>query len=262
MDSSISQQQLIKFLNCDRMRNIVPLKMLAAHGNAIQRYFHCEGDAAGAILFFPTSLFAYDRQVYNDRDLVVLLVVNHISVVNPLLSRLPTGCKFVFKGMSAAVWEIVAQSFPLVQARAFRSYTTAPGQVLGTHTQVITAQRVDEQLYPYYAEHGHTRAMIADYFADGQGLAFTLYQQQLPVAACFTYCNFEDIHEVGGVLTLPGERQKGYAKLVVESALHALHQRGHTPRYQVDELNLPSIKLAESLGLIPFVTVEHWLNTG
>lgn len=260
MDSNISQQQLIKFLGCDRMRNIVPLKMLATHGSAIQHYFYQDGDAAGALLFFPTSLFAYDRQVYRDRDLVVLLVVNHTSVVKTLLSRLPVGCKFVFKGMSTAVWEIVAQSFPLVRARAFRSYTTTPNCVLCAHTQVITANHVDEQLYPDYAQHGHTRAMISDYFADGQGLAFTLYQQQLPVAACFTYCNFEDIHEVGGVLTLPGERQKGYAKLVVESALHALHQRGRTPRYQVDELNLPSIRLAESLGLIPFVTVEHWLN--
>ncbi|HEU5100344.1 MAG TPA: hypothetical protein VFU22_15055 [Roseiflexaceae bacterium] len=36
--------------------------------------------------------------------------------------------------------------------------------------------------------------------------------------------------------------------------------RGGRPRYQVYEQNRPSIRLAEAIGLEPFVTVEHWLS--
>ena len=260
MNSNPTQQALLAFLRCDRMRNIVPLKMLAAHGPAIQSYFQRQGNEAGALLRFPTTLFAYDRQTYGERDLVVLLVANSATIVQTLLAQLPRNQKLVFKLMDKETKEIVAQHFTLTRARAFISYTTDNQITLTNHAQVQMTQQVDERLYAAYAEHGHSRVMIADYFADGEAQAFTLYQGERPVAACFTYSNFEEIHEVGGVLSLPGERRKGYAKLVVESALYALRQRGRQPRYQVDEANLPSIKLAESLGLTPFVMVEHWLN--
>lgn len=261
MNSSRSQQQLLTFLRSDRLRNIVPLKMLAAHRAAIQSYFQCEGNAAGALLLFPTSTFAYDQQTYSDRDLVVLIVADTAAVVAALLAQLPSNQKFVFKLSSEQVRECVAQHFPLSRARAFISYTAAPGATHLYHSEVIMTDRVDERLYPLYADHGHTPTMIDEYFADGEAHAFTLYQHQTPVAACFTYRNFEEIHEIGGVLTLPGERRKGYARVVVESALHVLRRHGCKPRYQVAETNQPSIKLAESLALTPFVTVEHWLNT-
>jgi GNAT superfamily N-acetyltransferase len=261
MNSNPTQQALLAFLRCDRMRNIVPLKMLAAHGAAIQSYFQRQDSEAGALLLFPTSLFAYDRQTYGERDLVVLLVADTPAIAQTLLAQLPRNQKLVFKLINEETRGIVAQHFPLTRARAFISYTTDKEIALTNQPQVRMTQQVDERLYAAYAAHGHTSAMIADYFADGEAWAFTLYQGELPVAACFTYSNFEEIHEVGGVLSLPSERRKGYAKLVVESALYALRQRGRQPRYQVDEANLPSIKLAESLGLRPFVTVTHWLNT-
>ena len=48
-------------------------------------------------------------------------------------------------------------------------------------------------------------------------------------------------------------------EIPVETALHALVRRGDVPRYQVHELNQPSIRLAEALGLERFATIEHWL---
>lgn len=260
MSSSQPQQQLIEFLQHDRMRNIVPLKMLATHGAAIQSHFLDEGTEAGALLYFPTDAFAYDRQTYADRDLVVLLVANSCTLVDALLAYLPRNQKYVFKLADQAIQQELARHFSLTRVRAFISYTTHQQAMLPNHAGVQMGTTVDERLYGHYAEHGHTAAEIAGYFADHEARAFTLYREQQPLAACFTYTNFADIHEVGGVLTIPTERRRGYAKLVVEKALFMLQQRGYIPRYQVNATNVASIQLAHSIGLIPFVTVEHWLN--
>lgn len=261
MSSSQPHQELIEFLQHDRMRNIVPLKMLATHGAAIQTHFLEEGKEAGALLYFPTDAFAYDRQTYHDRDLVVLLVASSLTLVDALLAYLPRKQKVVFKLADQAIQQQVARHFSLTHVRTFISYTTPPHAVLPQHTDVQMGTVVDERLYDLYAEYGHSAAEIAGYFADHEARAFTLYREEQPLAASFTYTNFADVHEVGGVLTIPTERRKGYAKLVVEQALFMLQQRGYSPRYQVNATNRASIQLAQSIGLIPFVTVEHWLNS-
>ena len=67
------------------------------------------------------------------------------------------------------------------------------------------------------------------------------------------------MHEIAGVYAIPSERRKGYARLLVESALHTLTLRQCIPRYQVHEDNHASIQLAEKIGLRRFVTMDHWL---
>ena len=84
-------------------------------------------------------------------------------------------------------------------------------------------------------------------------------KQMTPVAACFAYPNYGNVCEIAGVYTIPSERRNGYARQLVETALHALAHRPYIPRYQVQEDNHASIGLAESIGLRRFVTMEHWL---
>ena len=57
---------------------------------------------------------------------------------------------------------------------------------------------------------------------------------------------------------MPRARRQGYARRVVQSAVHSLLQLELQPRYQVHEANGPSIALAEQIGLNRFVTVAHW----
>ena len=76
---------------------------------------------------------------------------------------------------------------------------------------------------------------------------------------CFTFKNYDKIWEIGGVHTAPAQRRKGLARLVVEAALYTVLSRGYIPRYQVAEANIPSIRLAETLGLTRFVVAEHYL---
>lgn len=258
MTNARVQQEAIAFLKRDPLRNIVPLKMLTAYPSAIETHYHAAGDEAAALLLFPTNAFAYDRATYADLDLVVILAATTRRAAAALLPRIPTHKKLIFKLMDEEVRQFLAEALPLQRVTAFLSYTANDRQRFGAHPDVMVADQVEDRLYPLFANQGHDAAELNRYFAGGQARTFTLYQADEPVAACFTYQNFENIHEIGGVVTLPAERRKGYAQQVVATAVHSLLTRGCLPRYQVHEINHPSIALAEHIGLTRFVTVEHW----
>ena len=75
---------------------------------------------------------------------------------------------------------------------------------------------------------------------------------------CLAFQNHRQVWEVGGVVTPAQHRGKGFASRVVRSALAELQRRGLAARYQVNEDKLPSIRLAQSLGLRQFLQLTHF----
>ena len=256
----VSTQQALAFLRRDILRNIVPLKMLAAYPDAIQVCYHEDGDEAGVLLLLPTRVSPFDRQTYPSTDYVVMLSVSHPAIVPSLLAYIPSSCALVFKLIDPGDREVVVQRFSLTRATAYISYTAAAGSHLALSDAVTVSEHVDERCFDLYAAQGYTRDEVRHFFSTAGALSFALYRGEAPVAACFAYQNFERVFEIGGVYTLPSERRMGHARKLVETALHILVRRGDVPRYQVHELNQPSIRLAEAIGLEPFVTIEHWLS--
>lgn len=252
------QVAAIAFLKRDPLRNIVPLKMLTAYPTVIETHYHEDGPEAAALLLFPTSAFAYDRATYSDLDLVVILAATTPAVASALLPRIPSQRKLIFKLMDNDIQRLLAAHFTLQRVTAFLSFTATALDHFAAVPAVVVTNQVDDHLYPLFANQGHDATELHRYFAGGQARAFTLYAGEEPAAACFTYQNFENVHEIGGVFTVPSQRRKGYAQQVVTTAVHSLLSRGCLPRYQVHEINHPSIALAEHIGLTPFVTVEHW----
>ena len=258
MTHMTTQQAVITFLKQDALRNIVPLKMLTAHPDAIETHYH-EADAeAAALLLFPTSAFAYDRATYGDLDLVVILAATTPAAATPLLPQIPQHKKLIFKLMDNGIRDLLAKSFTLQRVTAFLSFTATTPDQFCPHPAVAVANQVDTRLYSLFAQQGYSVDEVARFFADGQARTFARYEAGEAVAACFTYQNFARIHEIGGVYTLPTHRRQGYAQQAVVTAVHSLLSRGYWPRYQVHEINRPSIALAEQIGLTPFVTVTHW----
>lgn len=261
MTNTTTQQAVIAFLQRDALRNIVPLKMLTAHPDVIETHYHEAGPDAAALLLFPTNAFAYDRATYGDLDLVVILVATTPAAAKALAPLIPRHKTLICKLMDSATRELLAESFALQRVTAFLSFTATALDRFPPHPAVVVADQVDERLYPLFAQQGYSVDELERYFAGGQARTFACYEAGDAVAACFTYQNFAQIHEIGGVYTLPTQRRKGYAQQAVVTAVHSLLSRGCWPRYQVHEINRPSIALAEQMGLTPFVTVEHWRYT-
>ena len=258
MTNTFEQQQAIEFLQQDTLRNIVPLKMLTAHPKRIQTHYAATSGGAAALLLFPTATFAYDRATYADFDLIVILSARALDAAQALLAQIPRDRKLIFKLMDPAVQALLATQWPMQRVTAFVSYTADATARFEPDPAVVTATTVDPRLLPHLATQGHDQAEIEHYFSHGDGRSFTLFQHAEPAAVCFTYRNFDTIHEIGGVFTMPSARRQGYARRVVQSAVHSLLQRNCSPRYQVHEANGPSIALAEQIGLNRFVTVAHW----
>jgi GNAT superfamily N-acetyltransferase len=168
------------------------------------------------------------------------------ALVRRLLAYVPHGVSLVFKLLDDADRQTVGQLFALRRVTAVLSYSAPLGQRFALSGSVQVSNQVDEACFALYTTLGHSRGDIASYFASGNALAFTIYQESQPIAACFTYPNFGNIHEIAGVYTIPSARRRGYARMLVESALHTLALRQHNSRYQVQEDNQASIGLAEA----------------
>ena len=124
----------------------------------------------------------------------------------------------------------------------------------------MAARPADDAL-PLYATQGYQADEVADYAANRSGRFYAVRDAAGGLlAACLSFRNFEHIHEIGGLHTLPQARRQGLARRLVETALATLAAAGETPRYQVDEANHASIALAQAIGLVPAVTAEHWLH--
>lgn len=135
----------------DVLRNIVPLKMLAAYPDAIQAHYHEDGAEAGALLLLPTHVSPFDRQTYPSSDYVVLLSVTHPRIAQALLARVPGGCALVFKLISSSDRDGVAQRFRLTRATAYISYTAVAGSQFTPSDEVALSERVDEHCFDLYA---------------------------------------------------------------------------------------------------------------
>ncbi|MBX3016029.1 MAG: GNAT family N-acetyltransferase [Caldilineaceae bacterium] len=252
------QQAVLAFLRQDLLRNIVPLKMLTAFPAAIETAYHQAGSEAAALLRFPTSAFPYDRATYGHLDQVVLLAATSPQAATALLPAIPRDQKLIFKLADPGIYTLLANHFALQRVTAFLSYTATPSAAVSVHPDVVIADQVAAALIPLFAAQGHDNTELQGHFATGQARTYALYQNTEPIAACFTFQNFEQVHEIGGVFTIPQARRQGHAQKVVATAAHTLLARGFLPRYQVHEINQPSIALAEQIGLTRFVTVAHW----
>ena len=105
---------------------------------------------------------------------------------------------------------------------------------------------------------GHPRDWLRPLLASGRAFACALGHDGEPRSVCIAFENYRQIWEVGGVVTPTPHRGQGFAARVVRTALAELQRRKLVARYQVNEDNLPSIRLATSAGLRQFLQLTHF----
>jgi RimJ/RimL family protein N-acetyltransferase len=250
---------ILPWLEQDVFKNIVLLKMLHAYPSGIQCYYTGTEQMTGVLLLLPTQAFYFDAHTYPQTRFVVLLATRDAAATQALVPHIPSDCNLVFKLMAAHDYGVLAQHFPLQRTMAFISFTAPPDRHYQPSPEVVVTTQPDEACLTIYEQQGHTRSSVDAAFASGTAFACTLYQAERPLATCFAYENYGPVWEIGGVYTDPAARRQGYGARVVTAALHALLAERRIPRYQVHEHNAPSIRLAQALGLTPFVTMEHFL---
>ena len=254
-----STQDIIDYLKTDVFKYIVHLKMIDAHGEQMVCHTERDGNRIGILLLLPTRANSFDAKTYPNAEFVVLLAVTDQAILKRTLAAIPLKTHLVFKLVDDLSKTVVLESFPSQRVTAFISYTAQEPRYQ-PHSSVVISATLDERVSPFYQENGYTPQKMQNYFQQG-AMSFTVFDDGEPLATCFTFRNYETIWEIGGVYTHPSHRQQGLARQVVETALHHVLSQGYIPRYQVRETNLASIRVAESLGLKPFVITEHFAYT-
>jgi predicted GNAT family acetyltransferase len=250
-------QKVWAYLQRDVLRHIVHLKMLQAYPDAIRCCYHEQGASAGILMLLETQASPFDARTYPSTRYVALPTATDAESARALLAHVPADCDLVFKLIEEHTRGVVAERFPLERQTAYVSYTSG-GRRFSRAPQVRVSDQLDERCLAMYAANGYsTDEMEANF--DRGAFSLALHVRGQPVSTCFCFPNLQQVWEIGGVHTIEGHRRKGYAHKVVETSLALLADRGYIPRYQMHEDNLPSIRLAESIGLVRFLVTEHFL---
>ena len=250
------QARALDYLERDVLRNIVALKMLTAHDDV--RCFHHSNQVGEAVMvLLEPQVFAYDREHYPDADCIAIISSDHPSLTRELLAHLEKDQLVVFKLNSEADVTEVQKQFRVRKIRSFLSYTDTKPSVCDN--DVLISSKASVQMLEWIATEGHARDWLEPLLADNLAFCCELYNrhQQLE-SVCFAFENHNTIWEIGGVFTPQASRGQGLATRTVRAAVAELQKRDKRSRFQVQENNLASIRVAQNADLELFLTITHW----
>lgn len=250
--------KVVTLLEQDALTNLTLLKMLEAYGKQMDIYFASEDGEQAALLLLPTAACAYDRNTYPDTDYVIFMEYTGQSLPSKLAERIPAGGKAVFKLQRERYARDLASQLPLKRTRGFISYTAPKDAVYECSEEAEIGYTYDDELASLWSANGYEKDELEAYFRGG-AFSCCLRAGGEAVSSCLVFPNYRRIWEIGALHTRENWRGRGFARKIVETALHHTMRLGRTPRYHVLETNHASMKLAEAAGLKPFMRLEHYL---
>ncbi|MFO1079604.1 MAG: GNAT family N-acetyltransferase [Reyranellaceae bacterium] len=242
------------------LRNLVLLKHLMAYPDHVVAHGVDGPEGSATLVLLDARASAYDRVAYPEARHVAFVTSDHPRLTSDLLDVLPRDGGIVFKLASDADRAVIGERFALVRRTAFVSFTGRAQPRRDPAVQLGDAPPA-EALSLFEAQ-GHDPAWLLPLLRAGRAFACVLPGggHGEVDAACFAFENFGSIWEIGGVVTVPERRGRGLASRVVGTALAELAARALAPRYQVEETNEASIRVARAVGLEPFLTLVHWAH--
>jgi ribosomal protein S18 acetylase RimI-like enzyme len=250
--------EVVSRLERQPLRNIVLLKHIEAFREHVAVAQVRDGPDTATLVLLNTTASPYDRETYPQAAFAALISSDHPRLTRRLLGSVPAEGNVVFKLASDGDRAVVGESFPLNRATSFLSFTGDERSVFVADEEVPVSMSASDKVLHLFESQGHPRDWLLPMMASGRAFACVLSLDGEPRSACLAFENHRQIWEVGGVVTPAPHRGQGFAARVVRTALAELQRRKLVARYQVNEDNLPSIRLAMSVGLQQFLQLTHF----
>jgi ribosomal protein S18 acetylase RimI-like enzyme len=250
--------EVVRRLEHQPLRNIVLLKHIEAFPEHVSVAQVSDGSDTATLVLLDTAGSTYDRETYPQAAFAALISSNHPRLTRRLLDSVPAERNVVFKLASDGDRDVVGERFPISRATSFLSFTGDERAAYVADEQVPVSMSVPDSVLRLFESQGHPRDWLLPLMASGRAFACALELDGEPRSACLAFENHRRIWEVGGVVTPMPHRGQGFAARVVRTALAELQRRKLVARYQVNEDNLPSIRLATSVGLRQFLQLTHF----
>lgn len=257
-DADRHSQRARAFLERDPLRHIMLLKYWQAYAASAELHTIEAGGRIGVRLLIPAIDSPYDRKTYPQADYVAFVRAEEQVLAEALIGGLRRDRAIIFKLVDALDIAALQKLMPVVRQTAFVTYGWQRPVGWQRHDDVAIERRPPAAALPFYAAQGYDADEVTLYAQRFCGRFYSCGADPM-LGACFSFENYRNIHEIGGLHTLPAARRRGVARRLVETALATLADAGLQPRYQAHENNAASIALAEGLGLVRRVTAEHWL---
>lgn len=247
-------------LEREPLRNIVLLKHLEAYPDHTTVHRVERDSGAATMVLLEVAASAYDARTYPDARYAALITSDGADLTRELIRAVPQREGVVFKLSSDTDRDVIGSVFPRMQrTTAVLSFTGGPG--FTRDSDVRTTTTPSDAVFDYFESQKHGRSWLEPLLQSARAFVCVLGPDEQPYAVCFAFENYRKIWEIGGVYTPPESRGRGYAARVVRTAMAELGTRRLSPRYQVHDDNIPSIRLAESIGLKLFLETTHFLYT-
>jgi len=250
--------EVIRRLERQPLRNIVLLKHIEAFREHVSVAQVCDGSDTATLVLLNATASPYDRETYPQAALAALISSDHPRLTRRLLGSVPARSNVVFKLASDGDRDVVGERFALSRATSFLSFTGDERAAVVADGQVTVSLSASDGLLRLFESQGHPRNWLMPLLVAERAFVCVLECDGELRSACLAFENHRRIWEIGGVMTPMPYRGQGLAARVVRMALAELQRRKLVARYQVNEDNLPSIRLATSVGLRQFLQLTHF----
>ncbi|HKV00025.1 MAG TPA: GNAT family N-acetyltransferase [Vineibacter sp.] len=250
---------VIDLLEREPLRNIVLLKHLEAFPDHTQVHHVATDSGSGTLVLLEVAASAYDSRTYPAATYAALISSDHPDLTRDLLDAVPPDVGVIFKLSSDGDRDVVAARYALERTTSVLSFTARSSRFAHDDGVRLTVTP-SAAMYAFFASQDHDRAWLEPLLQSGRAFTCVIGRDDQPLAVCFAFENYRRVWEVGGVFTPPEHRGQGLAARVVRTALAELERRHLVPRYQVHEENVPSVRLAQSIGLDQFLQITHFLH--
>lgn len=245
-------------LEREPLRNIVLLKHIEAFREHVSVAQVSDGADTATLVLLDTAASIYDRETYPQAAFAALISSDSPRQTRRLLDSVPARGSVVFKLASDGDRDAVAERFPISRATSFLSFTGDERATFVADGQVSVSRSASDEALHLLESQGHPRDWLLPLLASDRAFVCALDQDGDLRSVCIAFENHRQVWEVGGVVTPTPHRGRGFAARVVRTALAELQRRKLVARYQVNEDNLPSIRLATSAGLRQFLQLTHF----
>ncbi len=252
------RDEIIERLGADPLANVVLLKHLQAYPQHTRAVQCVSAAGAATLVLLDTTASDYDRKTYPTAAHAALIRSDDAALTEVLLGELPADGGIVFKLTSAAERAVVQRHYPLTRKTSFLSFTSpalAPG-----HDGVSVAGSATDAMYALFRMQDHAQGWLEPLLANGRAFTCAIGSGEEPLSVCLAFESYASVWEIGGVVTRPDQRGRGFGSRVVSAAPAELARRRLMARYQVHEDNVASIRLAEALGMKPLLRLTHYLH--
>lgn len=261
MDGGIMQDLLhlksVEYLRGNRLKHLSTLKHLLLYQDKITINLVEDSSMWALIAKIPTEFLSYDSVTYPCAKQAIFLNGTSDQLKYYLLENLPKD-NYILRLNERLDLSVLENRFQITIGNSYVSYSSSSIDNTYNDNIVPGNREITDEVINVITRNGYTENELKKHF-NNRAIWFGHVINGAIKSVCFVYQNYEDIWEIAGVHTLETERRKGFAHIVVASALTHMFDAGLIPRYEVDIRNANSIRLAENLGMKQFLRIDHYL---